>query len=368
MAIKAIFARIFSVICFAIMVIGIRKIIQIKLNKNISNSLILFGLLLLPNVLYHATCIRMYAFGAMLITWELTYLAQFNKLNKIQYLIYATIFAALAAWTHYFAAIIAGLLLLYEFIAAIFNKNLHKVVQFGCAGICMLLLFIPWGLIAATQVSSVGKHFWIKFNLQNFVDIFYYRSFPIHSLDFLGFILLLIFTIIVFKNGTKQFNALYKRILFSFYGAMIIGISISIIVRPLFQSRYLFFIFPLYLVLTILGICMLPKTSITKWLKIGTVIFLSFGILFNCFEGVCNVKRDFNVIKYTKQYNAQKSKDVVLPFNNDTCLTTQYSLYLPNKTIISNSKIIQESINTGKKSQDTKLFNILFPNFKFINH
>lgn len=350
------------------MAVGIHKLVQITLNKKISSSLIFFGLLLLPNVLYHATCIRMYAFGAMLVTWELIYLTQFNKLNKIHYLICATIFAALAAWTHYFAAIIAGLLLFYEFVSTLFDKKWLKGIQFCCAGIGMLLLFIPWGLIAATQFSSVGKHYWIKFNLQNFIDIFYYRNFPIQGLEFLGFILLLIFTIIVYKNGTKQFNELYKRILFSFYGTLFIGILVSIIIRPLFQSRYLFFSFPLYLVMTIIGIISIPQTSFIKWMKIGTVIFLSFGILFNCFEGVCDVKRDYNVVKYTHQYNAQKAKDIVLPFNNDTCLTIQYSLYLPNKTIISNPKIIQESINTGNKQQDIKLFNILFPNFKFINH
>lgn len=240
MIIKAILGRIFSVICFAIMSKGIQLIFKKSLNKNINFKIIFLGLLLLPNVLYHATCIRMYAFGAMLITWELVFLIDYLQHNKLIYLFYALIFAILSAYTHYFAAVIAGLIFLYEFISSIKHSNKRKAIQFGITGIILFILFIPWMTIAFKQVSNITHSYWMTNNINFYVDLFYYHAFPLKVFYLIGFVLQLIFTFYCYKNGSSNFKKIYRRVLFYFFGTMLLGIIINLFIRPIFQSRYLF--------------------------------------------------------------------------------------------------------------------------------
>lgn len=339
MPIKVIFARLFSIICYAITIKGCQLLINNYLKIKVKFIYLFLGLLLLPSVLYHATCIRMYALGAALITWELVFLQKYTHTNHSKYLIFALLCAEAAAYTHYFAAIIGGLLILYEFIAAIFtHQKLKNIISLCLTGIALLILFIPWGITAAKQVMNVGHSYWIKSNIFNYLDIFYYRDFPLQLFTILGAIILLIATVICYVKGSHAFKYLYRRILFGFYGAFAIGVIVSLCVRPMFQARYLFFIFPLYLSFTIIKLITLFNNKHIKTFNIIAIGVLSLGIAYNAFEGVCNIKRDYNVIHYLHEYNAQKNKDIVLPFNGDPCLTIQYSLYLPNKNIVTSNK------------------------------
>lgn len=354
---------------------GIQIIFKKSFNKDINFNIIFLGLLLLPNVLYHATCIRMYAFGAMFITWELVCLINYKQQNKTSFLIYALILAELAAYTHYFAAIIAGLLLIYEFLSSIKHKQFNSTIKLGISGIALLILFIPWGMIAFKQVSSVSQHYWMTYSLDNFVDLFYYHIFTFQSQNYryayIGFIILIILTIICYHNGTVVFKSIYRPVLFSFYGAMLIGISISVIVRPIFQSRYLFFIFPIYLCLTVYELIYLfkrKKHSIFA-LEIITILFLCPGILKNSYESLRFIKYDLdvyiNIIKYNKS-----NKKIELPFYDNSCLTLEYSLYLPDKEIViphKYQKLQMQTIQTGDAKNDKKLFHTLYPNIKFVN-
>lgn len=369
MFMKAIFARIFSVICFAIMSKGIQIIFKKSLNKTINFNIIFLGLLLLPNILYHATCIRMYAFGAMLITWELVCLINYQQQNKTSYLVYALILAELAAYTHYFAAIIGGLLLVYEFLSSIKHKNYNATIKIGISGITLFLFFIPWILVALKQFSDVSRHYWITNNLENYVDLFYYRKFPIVLFNFISFILFLIFSIYCYYCSSKKFKFIYRRVLFSFYGAMLIGISLSFLIRPIFQSRYLFFIFPIYLSILIFElICLLKKywKKIKIWVLI-IILFFSIGLFRNVIKGIYYLGCDYNICKNLKSYKMISPKKISSKFKENTFLTLQYSIYLPdNKFIIyHNKKGLSHTIQTGNSDNDKYLFEEIYPNIKF---
>lgn len=369
MVIKTIFSRIFSVICFAIMSKGIQVIFKITLNKKINFFIIFLGLILLPNVLYHATCIRMYAFGAMLIIWELICLLKFRQKNRFTFLIYALILAELAAYTHYFAAIIAGLLIFYEFISYIKNKQYRSAIKTGIIGCLLFILFIPWATIAFKQISTVSQHYWMPNSLNNFVDLFYYRAFPISVFFFIGFILLILLTILCYKKGSVSFKKIYRRVLFSFYGTMFLGIAISFLIRPIFQSRYLFFIFPLYLCLTCFELSKIMKNNkkSLKIIEIAILVFLSLGLIRNSAKGVYFIINNYNTCKQLNFYNNKNDKEVILPSDINTYVPLRYSLYLPNKTIIIHqSKKSINQIKTGNDKNDQKLFNEIFPNIKSI--
>lgn len=370
--VKVIFSRLFSMLCFIITSKGIQIILYKTLNKKIDLIMIFLGLLLLPNVLYRVTLIRMYSFGSMLITWELVYLINYRQRGKISYLFYALLFAELATYTHYFAAIISGLMLVYVFLSSIKHKKIHMIIQTCIAGVSLILLFTPWIMIAFKQVSSVSHHYWMPNSINNFVDLFYYQAFPIKQFTYIGFFFLIISTIICYYNGNKNFRSIYKWILFIFYGTMFIGISLSLSIRPIFQARYLFFIFPIYLSLTAYELIHLIKTNkkFFKLFGIIILIFLSLGMVRNSIKGIHYFKTDYTIYQFTQCQKRKSSTKLLFSFVNDAFLTIQYSIYLPNKEIVIPYKFKEkqlEAIQTGNSKNDEKLFNIIYPNIYFEN-
>lgn len=106
-----------------------------------------------------------------------------------------------------------------------------------------------------------------------------------------------------------------------------------------------------------------------KRLCVITFLFLSLGLLKNTLKGFYNIKRDFDYCHYINLYNKKTTKNITLHVDkNNLSSTISYSIYLPNKNIVSgNEKKLINTIQTGHYTTNKKLFNTLYPNFKFIN-
>lgn len=152
---------------------------------------------------------------------------------------------------------------------------------------------------------------------------------------------------------------------------MFIGIFVSILIRPIFQSRYLFFIYPIYLCLTIYELYLNIKQN--QHFKIFTIIimlFLSLGLTRNFAKGIKFIKCDYDITSYVQKTKVNRCSKTTPSYSNNSYFTIQYSIYLPSKKLIipkQYKRIQLETIQTGNLDNDEKLFNALYPNIKFSN-
>lgn len=166
--IQIIAGRLFSAIIFLITLFVMRVVLEKLLNKRISFAFTLSACLL-PTILWYSTDIRIYSLSALFIACELNSIINFNRNHQTKDIILATLFAALGAWTHYFTAIIAGLMLLYNFI-----MNKKGRISYLISGICFFILFTPWLKVSMNQMTSVNHSYWIKNQLAEYLNVFCY--------------------------------------------------------------------------------------------------------------------------------------------------------------------------------------------------
>lgn len=144
--ITIIFARIISLIFAIITFIYLVKIIKL-LSFKISNYISLIVFVLTPSVIGFVALIaslRMYTLAMMLISMEIFYLLKFSSSYKYKYPVIISILTAASLYTHYFAGLYSGLLIIFFALYKLINKEYKYVITYMIVGLASLALFIPW--------------------------------------------------------------------------------------------------------------------------------------------------------------------------------------------------------------------------------
>ena len=335
------------------------------ITHNKINLKFLMLLFLLPSVLY-STNVRMYSLAALFITCEIYAIYKFNQSQHNKYLLMLMFWAICAAWTHYFAAVAAGLLILYNFINALHNKKIKNAGAYVLSGIALLIGFITWAAISIKQIHIVDGSYWIKDNLFNYVGMFSYTRLN----ELIGTLLATIFDIIViiltaiisykaFKiNSNTILKKYYLMTLTVLVGTILLGFVLSLIVRPIFISRYAYPIFLVYLAFTLsLVIPYLKKIKPWNWL-LGIV--LGVGLLSNIGLGAYSIPKNYEIINTMNQIEKSNNKTFNDTKDKNVSLSIYYSYCLPNKQIL---VARSEAANTVQSPQ---LFKAVYPNIKFV--
>lgn len=364
--IQIIVGRLFNVLIFFVTLIVMKNILGKLINQRFS-VMFLTLVVLFPTVLWHTTDIRMYGLSALFISCELNAIINYNRNQKLKDIILATVFASLGAWTHYFTAVIAGLLLLYNFI-----MEKHKKIPYCISGIVFVVLFIPWLKISMNQISSVKHSYWIKNQVGEYFNAFVYQKLGRilgNNLSFCFSILFIVCLIYIairtLKNFDSDFKKYYIMISVCLYGTILLGFVLSILIRPIFLGRYVYGISLVYFIMTlplinefiINGINnkkdKLFKYGIISLIGIGSVLNMLFGIFYDLrgikiYQEMENVERSSNKVIVVDHY---KSRDV--PLMN--------SFLVQNKTFV--IKDYTRISDTGT-CQSRKLFQDIYPNIK----
>lgn len=358
--------RLFNVLIFFVTLIVMKNILGKLINQRFS-VMFLTLVILFPTVLWHTTDIRMYGLSALFISCELNAIINYNRNQKLKDIILATVFASLGAWTHYFTAVIAGLLLLYNFI-----MEKHKKIPYCISGIAFVVLFIPWLKISMNQISSVKHSYWIKNQVGEYFNAFVYQKLGRilgNNLSFCFSILFIVCLIYIairtLKNFDSDFKKYYIMTSVCLYGTILLGFVLSILIRPIFLGRYVYGISLVYFIMTlplinefiINGINnkkdKLFKYGIISLIGIGSVLNMLFGIFYDLrgikiYQEMENVERSSNKVIVVDHY---KSRDV--PLMN--------SFLVQNKTFV--IKDYTRISDTGT-CQSRKLFQDIYPNIK----
>ncbi|HNN13985.1 MAG TPA: glycosyltransferase family 39 protein [Anaerolineales bacterium] len=111
---------------------------------------------ILPFQIHFAQEVRMYA---LLTLWlMLTTLAFLRARNQWKWWIVFSIFAALAQYTHNLAAVY----LIPLALTPLFQKDWKTLRPLILAGLCSLILYLPWGIHLPAQLTKVSAAYWVE--------------------------------------------------------------------------------------------------------------------------------------------------------------------------------------------------------------
>ncbi|MDR3189809.1 MAG: hypothetical protein LBT80_01220 [Lactobacillaceae bacterium] len=250
-------ARLVSIIPIGLIVFVMNNEIK-KMNISLATRLWLSVIFLsLPNMFHFAVEIRMYAWGALFVF--AAYLCGVKILTntnlKMNYL-GLSLFSIFAAYTHYFCAIAVAMILAYLFGYYLIKRQFIYMLRPVLAGVAILIGYLPWLLIVISQVTTVKGSYWIApitaFNVLTFIIAPFKDpgdDFNKYLTVFVGLVLLGLFALILVKSR-KQLQARINDLfianqalllsLFIFFGTIVFGVTVSILMRPVMVGRYLF--------------------------------------------------------------------------------------------------------------------------------
>lgn len=357
--VQVIVGRAFSVLIYIITLLVLQRVLYKVTKQKFPYSYLLLTCLF-PTVIWHTTGIRMYSLSALLIACELNAIISFNQNHHIKDIVWITLFAALSAWTHYYAAIIAGLFLLYNFITE--KKFRWYYLE---SGIAYVILFLPWLMVALKQTLSVKKGYWIRNNISEYLNVFSYQEFSnllgdqvscIFAILFL--ICLLYITLVTINQLSSEFRKYYKMVSIILFGTILLGLVLSLLIRPIFQARYVYGISLIYFAMTLPLIKKFASLNRNTLFKVCFGVLICSGVLFNLCLGGFNLIKDFKVYKNVQRIEQVKS-DKIRCSQDAVSVVLMDSFYAKNKVFV--TKNYNKLYST---CQSIKLFKTLYPNIK----
>lgn len=250
-------AKLFSIIPYIlILIIGGVQLRKIFNSKIAISFMILF--LLFPFSLLYAVEIRMYSLAALFVFINGIFAYQYYERNsKHDYWVWI-ISGVCASYTHYFALVSVGIIYLLLLSAICFRKK-TLLKHWFIAVLVTFLLYLPWlGSFIKQLIYKVNNDYWIS-------EIYFYtiREYAItmFSADglkrfeaFAWCSYLLAFISVIFSRS-KKLIALSICALSVPVGTIFIGVTVSLIVRPIFIIRYIIPSIPLLIVFMAIGLC-----------------------------------------------------------------------------------------------------------------
>lgn len=222
---------------------GIIGIILMTLGKNIwgkyaaaIGAVCLVGM---PNLCAYGVEIRMYSWGSLFVFLAYLQCCRIMEKSTINSWMCFVLACLAAAYTHYFAAVSVGCLHIALLIYLVLSKK-KEIGIWVSATIIAIICYLPWIRILWEQVSSVSDNYWIE--KIKFPTMATYIMYALGNL-----IMLLMVGIILYKmkkgnsfkwgENVRLFQAMTG--IFVPSGTVLIGILASIVIRPVFVSRYM---------------------------------------------------------------------------------------------------------------------------------
>lgn len=267
-----ILARLFSFACLLIaFFVTCLTLNTMKLRYNARILYILLTIFML--YIQEVTSIRMYPLAILFVALEFYNLVKYVYRHQTRYLNLLTFFAILAAYTHDYAAVIAGLFILLAFIHNLIKKS-YNAYKWLISGIIFFIAYLPWIKISLNQALNLPPQYWILM---------------INSLqDSLLFVTLLLFTYPIFQSFKKisSNNRFIYKLVVNVCLVMLIIELILTLHQPIFIIRYVCPLLFIYITVTY-GLLINRRTSkaTSKYQMIITALFLiiigTMGIYIN---------------------------------------------------------------------------------------
>lgn len=351
--------KLFSVLAYILLTILCWHKLQNEKEVRPFVFLCIYGM---PQLLLYAIEIRMYSWALLFVTASFLYARDIvlRKSTKKTWIL-LTIFSVLSAYSHTFALIAMASIWLYLLIW-IFLYNRQEINKWFCYGSLVGIIYSPWLIVLLRQVGYVTESYWISPITWN--KITYFIEYMLS-----GTLLLIPLLLVV---GILENKKIVKESLFeSAFGIFIplttifIGVIVSIIIRPVFVSRYMIpglMCFWIAVVLTVKKCNYKIQTIVILLLLVASVnSFTSFtkGEIASKIEAENNISlvESFEENAIVIISCNTKTSDVVASYTDKlvynwrgpelTTATTKYREAYKNEDIFDDISQISEWLNAG---------------------
>lgn len=299
-----------------------------------------------PSILIYSTEIRMYSWCQLFIVCSVIISYKLARKDNNVFWVLFCIVNALAAYTHYFA----GMAVMIVSLCLIINIIITKVdvrkrfVKWLIANVGTVVLYIPWLTVFFSQLESVREDYWIE--AFTFEDLGEYAEFVFG--DFSGFVAIIyalivcaaIVLLIIRRKKIKTFKFAILNLIV-FFGYILGGVMLSIIITPVFIQRYITVVLPclwLFVVFTFLG-------DENNKIYVATAIIGVLLLIYNYYGEFKWKYIDKNSTIYDSMKNEVKDDDII--FHDNAHSLSVLSVYEPN-----NEAVITEEYLSAEKFQE----------------
>lgn len=198
----------------------------------------------MPQMLLFGIEIRMYSWAMFFITSCLLLamrLIQSDGAGKKKWIGF-TLFAILASYTHYFACVSAVVIYGFLILYALIKRRFSFVKNTIFSGLAVVLSYLPWIFVVIGQIKQVKSDYWIgdiTFDtLLEYIKFLFKTNAGTYFswLLFLLVVLCLVVFIAQIKKPGKEY-ALFALLIVPC--TVLIGLIASLLIRPVFVSRYM---------------------------------------------------------------------------------------------------------------------------------
>ncbi|MEN8904465.1 MAG: glycosyltransferase family 39 protein [Clostridiales bacterium] len=193
---------------------------------------------------------RMYTLAAFFVTGCMLYgyLLLLPEKQKID-IIFFSLFTVAASLSHYYALLAVAIINIIILFIAIKCKNKINIKLISVSIIISILLYSPWIKYFIEQLTRVQDGYWISFpviyTIFTTIILPFSTKFEFYSLTVQGIMLILLIYIFIKSNILNKKNKDKKYYLFLisisvYLSVFLLGIILSILVKPIFINRYLY--------------------------------------------------------------------------------------------------------------------------------
>lgn len=196
----------------------------------------------MPELMGFSTEIRMYSWGMLFVTLAfLSSLEIYKNENDKKYYILLTLFCSLASYCHYFACAASIVIYIEIFIYFFIKKNKKGVKRTFISGLGVGIIYSPWIFVFIKQLSMVSADYWIDpitpyTIMKNLIYLFDSGNKILRLGCFLLFVIAFISIFLEMKNRKNVESICGFGV---WLGTIFLGIVLSLIIRPIFISRYI---------------------------------------------------------------------------------------------------------------------------------
>ena len=230
-----------------------------------------------PIILTYAHEARMYTLAIFAVTAGVLYGYLAIHHNRTADWVCFGLATLAAAYLHYYGLIAAFFIHLYVAVWLLVKQRERLKAEL-LTGALVLVSYLPWLVVFIRQTLSAHKAFWIgPISVINvllaFLQPFAYKEFypslqPTSGLALLISLVLIVGGVIIAKKKRAEKELSLSLFLLAVYlGVVVTTLIVSLVLAPIFYSRYLLVCVGLFLLLVSLGISLLP----TKYLQPAAV-------------------------------------------------------------------------------------------------
>ncbi len=282
--------------------------------------------------------IRMYSWGCFFVTATGLFLFKYYEEKKTKDYVLAIIFSLAAMYTHYYAvmAVFVAWIILFVYNVVKERNNIKRIVL---AGIIIFVGYIPWLGIVFKQSSKVSDNYWIQ--------SFHWKECILSPIElmksdysdtaYILFMLSIVFLVVAIIRKNKVALCAVSV----FIGTIVLCGILSVLVAPIWQSRYLYNAWGMFClaIALVIGEKKNRLSLIPQGLTILLLIIVGIISLHSFFNSDLNINTSNELVAY---FNQNISENDCIIIDDPAEHRVLYEYYIPESEIIMSEKLAIE--------------------------